>query len=273
MKISIRILSCVLLLLLATAFVTGCSNNITIQKETVPAATEAPTVKNDTPVFSGMSFSVTDNLNWGTAYLFAWDSEGEAVGGEWPGIELTDKNVNGLDEVQFICKVPEGAVGVLIHDGNGAQTVDITDFTSYEGYWLDGTKDAKGHYNVFGWNKNDSTETQPLVNDNDAQTEEMMDYAVNNSFSEGFCEQMNKSDLFSMVMFSEGKNLVWELTFKKELSEAENTRYQESLKKEPLTNSLETIREIVKEKTGRDDFGMIVRFRTIDGNLFLEQTS
>ncbi len=54
---------------------------------------------------------------------------------------------NDYGETQFRCYVPEGAVGVILNNGNGAQTEDITDF-SHTGYWMDGTKNDAGHYLV-----------------------------------------------------------------------------------------------------------------------------
>ena len=59
--------------------------------------------------------------------------------------------INDYGETQFRCYVPEGAVGIVVHNGNGAQTEDITDF-SYDGYWMDGTQNDQGHYIVTGWN-------------------------------------------------------------------------------------------------------------------------
>ena len=65
---------------------------------------------------------------------------------------MAEKQTNDYGEVQFIIHVPAGAAGIVVHNGNGAQTEDITDFTSYTGYWMDGTKDSLGHYKVTGWN-------------------------------------------------------------------------------------------------------------------------
>ena len=64
---------------------------------------------------------------------------------------MAEKQTNDYGEVQFIIHVPAGAAGIVVHNGNGAQTEDITDF-SYDGYWMDGTKDSLGHYKVTGWN-------------------------------------------------------------------------------------------------------------------------
>ena len=97
------------------------------------------------------SFLLTDNFGWGTAYVYAWDADGNAIGGEWPGTTQAETVTNDYGETQFRCYVPEGAVGIVVHNGNGSQTEDITDF-SYDGYWMDGTQNDQGHYIVTGWN-------------------------------------------------------------------------------------------------------------------------
>ena len=95
-------------------------------------------------------FMLTDNLNWGTAYVYAWDANGGEPYGAWPGTLVTETVVNNMQETQFVIGVPDVAVGIVVNNGSGAQTVDITDF-NYEGYWMDGTQDGQGHYNVIGY--------------------------------------------------------------------------------------------------------------------------
>ena len=97
------------------------------------------------------SFLLTDNFGWGSAYVYAWDADGNALNGEWPGASQAETVTNDYGETQFKCYVPEGAKGVILNNGNGAQTEDITDF-SYAGYWMDGSKNELGHYKVTGWN-------------------------------------------------------------------------------------------------------------------------
>ncbi len=97
------------------------------------------------------SFLLTDNFGWGTAYVYAWDEAGNALCGEWPGSAQAETLTNDYGETQFRCYIPEGAVGVILNNGNGAQTEDITDF-SYAGYWMDGSQNDLGHYKVIGWN-------------------------------------------------------------------------------------------------------------------------
>ena len=114
-----------------------------------PDPTDAP---EPTTVEGPITFLLTDNFGWGSAYVYAWDADGNALCGEWPGAAQAETITNGYGETQFKCTVPEGAVGVILNNGSGAQTEDITDFGTYEGYWMDGTKNSQGHYIVTGWN-------------------------------------------------------------------------------------------------------------------------
>ena len=95
-------------------------------------------------------FLLTDNFGWGTAYVYAWDADGNELYGAWPGSAQAETTQNEYGQTQFKCYVPEGATGVILSNGNGAQTEDITDF-SHAGYWMDGTQNDQGHYLVTAW--------------------------------------------------------------------------------------------------------------------------
>ena len=97
---------------------------------------------------SSRKFWLTDNFGWGTGYAYAWDSKGKALLGEWPGTACGN-TTNDYGETMFVVTVPSNAAGVIVNNGNGAQTVDITNFT--QGYWMDGTLDGSGHYTVEGY--------------------------------------------------------------------------------------------------------------------------
>jgi hypothetical protein len=101
---------------------------------------------------TGVSFLLTDNFGWGVAYVYAWDDDGNEMNGAWPGSAQAETIVNDYGETQFRCYVPEGATGVILSNGNGAQTEDIKDFGTYDGYWMDGSKNDLGHFIVTGWN-------------------------------------------------------------------------------------------------------------------------
>ena len=94
---------------------------------------------------------LTNNLNWSAAYIYSWDSRSNPLSGAWPGAQQAETVKNDMGEIQFKCYIPDGTTGMVVNNGSGSQTVDITDF-SYKGYWMNGSKDGSGHYYVIGWN-------------------------------------------------------------------------------------------------------------------------
>ena len=94
---------------------------------------------------------IADTLGWGTCYLFAWDSNGNDIFGAWPGTRISETRVNEFGETEFVCQIPKTAVGIVVNNGNGAHSADITDFSTYDGYWFDGTTHESGAYNVKGF--------------------------------------------------------------------------------------------------------------------------
>ena len=99
------------------------------------------------------SFKLTDNMNWGSANVHAWDADGNPLLGEWPGTAVTETETNDLGENVFIINVPENAAGVVVSNGDAtAQTADITNFApGGGGYWMNGTQDGEGHYLLTEW--------------------------------------------------------------------------------------------------------------------------
>ncbi|MEE0856515.1 MAG: starch-binding protein [Ruminococcus sp.] len=97
------------------------------------------------------TFKLTDNFGWGSASVYAWNADNEAILGEWPGTAVTETETNDLGENVFIINVPEGAIGVVVSSGE-AQTADITNFApGGGGYWMNGTQNELGHYNLTEW--------------------------------------------------------------------------------------------------------------------------
>jgi hypothetical protein len=97
------------------------------------------------------TFLLTDNFGWGSALVYAWDANQNPLNGAWPGTVYAETVTNDMNETQFKVVVPNGAVGVIVNNGNGTQTENITDFSSFEGFWMDGSTDSEGHYKVTGW--------------------------------------------------------------------------------------------------------------------------
>ncbi len=102
----------------------------------------------DNPTPSG-SFLFTNNAGWGQCYVYAY-ADGHDLSAPWPGDTMAEKTTNGYGEEQFIINVPSGAQGLVLNNGNGDQTVDITDF-NVTGYYTLGDRDGSGHLNVYSW--------------------------------------------------------------------------------------------------------------------------
>lgn len=91
------------------------------------------------------SFKFINTLGWENLYMFAWDDDGKAVSGEWPGMQLKDHEKNAYGQEVYTVEVPGDAVGVIIHNGEGLQTDTITDFDP-EGYYLDESVQTDGSF-------------------------------------------------------------------------------------------------------------------------------
>lgn len=62
-------------------------------------------------------------------YLYAWNGNGDAVNGGWPGTVMTEKET--VNEKEFWVKEFDlDAVNIIFNNGSGSQTADITGITS-----------------------------------------------------------------------------------------------------------------------------------------------
>ena len=67
---------------------------------------------------------------WEQVFVYAWDAEGTQILGEWPGVEMTDKET--IDEVEYFAytlssELNGKTISVIFNNGNnGKQTADIT---------------------------------------------------------------------------------------------------------------------------------------------------
>ncbi len=107
-----------------------------------------------------------DSLNWGTAFLYAWDKDGNELCGEWPGILLeteTKKWDDYWEETFFVCTVPDKAYSIVINNGDSEQSEPIYDFGAFYGYWFNGMENELGQYKVTGYN----IEPKPEPDDTD----------------------------------------------------------------------------------------------------------
>lgn len=67
---------------------------------------------------------------WDKVFVYAWDAEGTQILGEWPGVEMTEKET--IDEVEYFAytlssELNGKTINVIFNNGNnGKQTADIT---------------------------------------------------------------------------------------------------------------------------------------------------
>lgn len=66
---------------------------------------------------------------WDNVYVYAWYAENTPVLGEWPGVEMTEKET--IDEVEYFVytlssELNDKTISVIFNDGKGTQTADIT---------------------------------------------------------------------------------------------------------------------------------------------------
>lgn len=86
-----------------------------VESEASPTAKDTITVK------------LTDNRNWGSVYVYAFDKNQNATMGEWPGTAMTYIGNNDYNEGIYAAEVPAATTKVVFSNGYGtAQTVDVT---------------------------------------------------------------------------------------------------------------------------------------------------
>lgn len=101
----------------------------------------------------------TDNLHWGSAYVYYWYKD-SAKNPEWPGVvmELAEEN-NGHNEKVYKYSVPSGVEGIIFNNGvngdNGVQTVDIKNFKNNTGFYL-GSSQGKNKWDVISYDRQGS---------------------------------------------------------------------------------------------------------------------
>ena len=105
---------------------------------------------------------VTDTVNWGTTYIYAWDEDGNEINGMFPGDMIARTEVNEAGETELICPIPYGAEGIVINNVNGYQSSGITDFDKYEKYRFVSDEPEYGIYNVEGYVEREGADTEPV---------------------------------------------------------------------------------------------------------------
>ena len=119
-----------------------------------PPTTESPTVPTTEPLSDGNTVRFVDVLNWGKAYLLAYDSNGNNLCGNWPGTQITDTEVNDFGQTLFIFTIPAGAASIVLNNGSDEQTEAI-DFFNVDGYYCLGETNDNGELIVEWWKESE----------------------------------------------------------------------------------------------------------------------
>ena len=94
-----------------------------------PEEPEQP-VDPEEPTAPGYKLYLENVDGWENVFVYAWDAEGTQILGEWPGVEMTEKET--IDEVEYFAytlssELNGKTISVIFNNGNnGKQTADIT---------------------------------------------------------------------------------------------------------------------------------------------------
>ena len=86
----------------------------------------------------------TDALGWGDIHVYYWNN-----GPEWPGVAMTELYTNEYGQKVYCCELPADVEGIIFN-GNGNQTVDITDEPIGKAYYTTDEKNGN-NYTVGTW--------------------------------------------------------------------------------------------------------------------------
>ena len=86
----------------------------------------------------------TDALGWGDIHVYYWNN-----GPEWPGAAMTELYTNEYGQKVYCYELPDDVEGIIFN-GNGNQTVDITDEPIGKAYYTTDEKNGN-NYTVGTW--------------------------------------------------------------------------------------------------------------------------
>ncbi len=135
--------------------------------QTTTAKPQGTTATVDTSVEKTIYF--TNDKNWSNIKAYAWDKDENALIGDFPGTGMTKDYTNTYGQDVYKIKIPAGAVGVVISDNGGAQTVDITPADN-TGYYCT-SQNSENKWEVQPWSpvKTDGTTGPTTVYDDSAK--------------------------------------------------------------------------------------------------------
>lgn len=111
----------------------------------VEEETDANEEETTTPSVLKVTAVVPASLGWNEVYLYAWTDDGEIA--KWPGTKMTLKDGKYVLEMEYVAD----KMNFIVTNGDGEQTVDITDVNCKSGaveITVSTEKDENGHYKV-----------------------------------------------------------------------------------------------------------------------------
>jgi hypothetical protein len=100
-----------------------------------------------TPNAADKNVYFTDAQGWGDIHVYYWNN-----GPEWPGVAMTELYTNEYGQKVYYSELPDDVEGIIFN-GNGNQTVDITDKPIGKAYYTTGEKNGN-NFTVGTWSYN-----------------------------------------------------------------------------------------------------------------------
>ena len=88
----------------------------------------------------------SNNKKWNDVYLHAWKNGNESLTGGWPGVKQTNMiGTNIYGEDIYLIEIPDGTENIIINNGSGTQTQDLTMDYTKSGLYL-GEANGEGKF-------------------------------------------------------------------------------------------------------------------------------
>ena len=115
-------------------------DNLIIEGTTVPGTT----VPGTTVPAGNINVYFTDAQGWGSANVYYWGTTSDP---QWPGSEMSVYETNSYGQKVYKASIPAGVTGVIFN-GNGKQTVDITEGIENGAQWYTNGEMDGANYKV-----------------------------------------------------------------------------------------------------------------------------
>lgn len=130
------------------------------------ATTTKPVATSTAPQPNAKTVYFTDSgMGWTGISIYAWDSNGDGVMGDWPGTRMKFEYTNDYEGDYYSARVPADAVGMVFTDEYGSrQTPDITYIGDNEHYLLTKRMTSNGFYEYTTYDYVEETTTvEPIT--------------------------------------------------------------------------------------------------------------